>query len=144
MSVTFSSLLGQDAVDDASLNCGGCPFELAHGVSFQQDSPAQEVWVSSEIATSIASERRRQGTERRPWRALAVQLLGPITIVGGLAWAVAQPYRIVIPDRDTRNVYDYVFQAPLLVVLVGLVFTFLVAPGLVRDLEEVARRDSEG
>jgi hypothetical protein len=99
--------------------------------------------VSSEIATSIPSERRRQGTERRPWRALAVQLLGPITIVGGLVWAVAQPYRIVIPDRDSQSVYDYVFQAPLLVVLVGLVFTFLVAPGLVDDLEAVKRRDSE-
>jgi hypothetical protein len=97
--------------------------------------------VSSEIATGIPRERRRQGVERRPWRALAVQLLGPLTIVGGLAWAVAQPYRIVILDRG-HNVYDYVFQGPLLVVLVGLAFTFLVAPGLVDDLEAV-KHDSD-
>lgn len=99
--------------------------------------------MSSEIATSIPSERRRQGIERRPWRGLAVQLLGPLTIVGGLVWAVAQPYRIVILDREGRNVYDYLFQAPLLVVLVGLAFTFLVAPGLVEDLEAGERRGSE-
>ena len=98
--------------------------------------------MNSEIATSIPSDRRRQGIERRPWRALAVQLLGPLTIVGGLVWAVAQPYRIVILDRErSSELYDYLFQAPLLVVLVGLVFTFLVAPGLVDDLEAGSRRD---
>jgi hypothetical protein len=117
---------------------------VARAASFGQNSPAQEVWVSSEIATSIPSDRRRQGVERRPWRALAVQLLGPLTIVGGLVWAVAQPYRIVMLDREGRtlSLYDYLFQAPLLVVLVGLVFTFLVAPGLVDDLEAVKQRDS--
>jgi hypothetical protein len=99
--------------------------------------------VSSEIATSIPSDRRRHGVERRPWRALAVQLLGPLTIVGGLVWGVAQPYRVLILDRDAGggNIYDYVFQGPLLVIIVGLAFTFLVAPGLVADLDSVKRRD---
>jgi hypothetical protein len=110
--------------------------ELARVALFGQNSPAQEVWVNSEVATSIPSERRRHGTARKSWRALAVQLLGPITIVGGIVWAVAQPYRIVL-ERAGHNVYDYVFQAPLLVVLVGVAFTFLVAPGLVDDLEAV-------
>src|SRR4029453_17311247 len=109
-----------------------------------QDFPAQEVWVSSEIATSIPSDRRRQGVERRPWRALAVQLLGPLTIVGGVVWAVAQPYRIVILDRAGQGIYDYLFQAPLLVVLVGLAFTFCIAPGLVEDLEAEELRGTEG
>jgi hypothetical protein len=90
--------------------------------------------VSSEIATSIPREETRQDVAR-PWRPLAVQLLGPLTIVAGLVWAVAQPYRIVLLDRDGHNAYDYLVQAPLLVVLVGLVFTFVVAPGLVEDLE---------
>jgi hypothetical protein len=100
--------------------------------------------VSSEIATSIPRDRRHHGIERRPWRALAVQLLGPLTIVGGFVWAVAQPYRIVILDREGRSLslYDYLFQGPMLVVLVGLVFTFLVAPGLVEDLQAVTQRDS--
>ncbi len=91
--------------------------------------------MNSEIASSIPNEEARQAVERRPWRALAIQLLGPITIVGGLVWAVAQPYRIVFLEREDRGVYDYLFQAPLLVVLVGLVFTFAIAPGLIEDLE---------
>ena len=100
--------------------------------------------MSSEIATSIPKEEARQAVERRPWRALAVQLLGPITIVGGLVWAVAQPYRIVFLEREDRGVYDYVFQAPLLVVVVGLVFTFAIAPGLIEDLEAQEPRGPAG
>jgi hypothetical protein len=99
--------------------------------------------VSSEIATSIPREESRQRAARRPWRALAIQLLGPLTILGGVVWAVAQPYRIVLLDRQGQGVYDYLFQAPLLVVLVGLAFTFCIAPGLVEDLEGEESRDPE-
>jgi hypothetical protein len=98
--------------------------------------------VSSEIATSIPREQRRQRVARRPSRTLAVQLIGPVTVVAGLVWAVAQPYRIVFLDRNGQGLYDYLFQPPLLVVAVGLVFTFVVAPGLVEDLESVESRDS--
>jgi hypothetical protein len=98
--------------------------------------------VSSEIATSIPREERRQRVARRPSKALAVQLIGPLTIVAGLVWAVAQPYRIVFLDRAGQGLYDYLFQPPLLVVAVGLVFTFVVAPGLVEDLESGENRDS--
>jgi len=98
--------------------------------------------VSSEIATSIPREERRQGVLRRPSKSLAVQLIGPLTIVAGLVWAVAQPYRIVFLDRDGQGLYDYLFQPPLLVVAVGLVFMFVVAPGLVEDLEGVEQDDS--
>lgn len=94
--------------------------------------------MSSDIATSIPREDARR-VARRPWRTLAVQLLGPLTILGGLVWAVAQPYRIVLLDREERGLYDYLFQAPLLAIAVGLVFTFVVAPGLVEDLEAVER-----
>ena len=100
--------------------------------------------MSSEIATSIPREDERQGTVRRPWRALAIQLLGPLTILGGLVWAVAQPYRIVLLDRAGQGIYDYLFQPPLLVMLVGLAFTLVIAPGLVEDLEAEERRDPEG
>jgi hypothetical protein len=96
--------------------------------------------VSSEIATSIPREDARQRVARRPWRALAIQLLGPLTVVGGLVWAVAQPYRIVLLDREGQGLYDYLFQPPLLVVLVGLVFTLGIAPGLVEDLDAEEQR----
>lgn len=91
--------------------------------------------MSSEIATSIPREEAQEPVVRRPWRALVVQLLGPLTILGGIVWAIAQPYRIVLLDRAGQGIYDYLFQPPLLVVLVGLAFTFVVAPGLVEDLE---------
>ena len=97
--------------------------------------------MSSEIATSIPREETSEEIARRPARTLAIQLIGPLTIVGGFVWAVAQPYRIVLLDREGHGVYDYLVQAPLLVVLVGLVFTFVVAPGLVEDLEA---EDSRG
>jgi hypothetical protein len=93
--------------------------------------------VSSDVATSIPRERARQA--RRPWRPLAIQLLGPLTILGGLVWAVAQPYRIVLLDRDGRGLYDYLFQAPLLAIAVGMLFTLAIAPGLVEDLEAAER-----
>ena len=98
--------------------------------------------MNSDVATSISSEDARPRVARRPWRPLAVQLLGPLTIVGGLVWAVAQPYRIVLLDREGRGLYDYLFQAPLLAVVVGLVFTLAIAPGLVEDLEETERDGS--
>jgi len=90
--------------------------------------------VSSNTATSIASEERRQRVAHRPWRTLAVQLLGPLTILAGFVWAVAQPYRIVLLDRTDQGLYDYLFQPPLLVAAVGVVFTLAIAPGLVEDL----------
>jgi hypothetical protein len=100
--------------------------------------------VSSEYATSIPREEAQEPAERRSWRTLAIQLLGPLTIVGGVVWAVAQPYRIVLLDRAGQGIYDYLFQAPLLVVLVGLAFTFCIAPGLVEDLEAEELRGTEG
>jgi hypothetical protein len=48
---------------------------------------------------------------------------------------------IVLLDRAGQGIYDYLFQAPLLVVLVGLAFTFVIAPGLVEDLEVEEPRD---
>lgn len=94
--------------------------------------------MSSEIATSIPERvaRRRARVTRRQLKALAVQLLGPLTMLTGLVWAVAQPHRIVFLDRDGKGAYDYLAQPPLLVVLVGLVFAVMIAPGLVEDLEK--------
>ena len=93
--------------------------------------------MSTDIATGIpeAAARRRRVDVARPRRALAVLLLGPLTILAGLVWAVAQPYRIVFLDRGDRGLYDYLVQPPLVVGLVGVVFALVVAPGLVEDLE---------
>ena len=66
---------------------------------------------------------------------LAIQLLGPVTVIGGLVWAVAQPYRIVFLNPEGKGAYDFLIQPPLLVVVVGLLYLLLIAPGLVEDLE---------
>lgn len=98
--------------------------------------------MSSDIATTIRGDGRT-AERRRSARALAVQLLGPLTVVGGVVWAVAQPYRIVFLDRVDRGVYDYAFQPPLLVVAVGILFALAIAPGLVDDLDALEADDSE-
>jgi len=93
--------------------------------------------MSSEIATDIPERAapRRSGIARHQLRALAVQLLGPLTMLSGLVWAVAQPYRIAFLHPEGKGAYDYLAQPPLLVCVVGLVFSVLIAPGLIDDLE---------
>lgn len=95
----------------------------------------------TEIATSIRRRaiRRPRTALRRQRRATGVQLLGPLTIVAGVVWALAQPWRIAFLYPAGKGFYDYVVQPPLLVVLVGLVFIFFVAPGLVEDLRKEER-----
>jgi hypothetical protein len=61
-------------------------------------------------------------------------------MIGGLVWAIAQPYRIAFLYRDGKGLYDYLVQPPLLVVVVGVLFMVLIAPGLAEDLE----REGEG
>lgn len=56
-------------------------------------------------------------------------------MVVGLVWAIAQPYRIAFLYPEGKGAYDFLVQPPLLVVLVGLLYLLLVAPGLVEDLE---------
>ena len=101
--------------------------------------------VSSQIATTIRQRaiRRPRTAMRRDRRSVGIQLLGPLTIVAGVVWAVAQPWRIAFLYPAGKGFYDYVAQPPLLVVIVGLVFVFFVAPGLVEDLER-KDRGSEG
>jgi hypothetical protein len=94
--------------------------------------------VSSEIGTSIREhlEPRPTVAARRERRVLAVLLLGPVTMLGALVWAVAQPYRIAFLDSEGKGFWDYLVQPPLLVALVGLVYMVVIAPGLAEDLEQ--------
>jgi hypothetical protein len=92
--------------------------------------------VSSEIVTNVPERAERsRGRAARDARALVILLLGPLVALGGIVWAVWQPYRITLLEADGKGFYDHLVQPPLLVVLVGVVFAFLIAPGLVEDLE---------
>jgi hypothetical protein len=64
-----------------------------------------------------------------------------VTALAGMIWALAQPYRITLLDPDKHTFWYLAVQPPLLVMLVGVVFHFLVVPGLLADLEEVEERN---
>jgi hypothetical protein len=90
--------------------------------------------VSSEIVGPFEGSRNQEKVERRSGRVLAIECLGPLTILGGVVWAILQPYRIVFLDPAGKGLYDYLVQPPLLVIGVGLIFTLAIAPGLIEDL----------
>ena len=90
--------------------------------------------MSSEIVGPLDRASERDTVERRSARALAIESLGPLTILGGIVWAIFQPYRIVFFDHAGKGFYDYLVQPPLLVIGVGLLFSLAIAPGLIEDL----------
>lgn len=90
--------------------------------------------MSSEIVGQLDRASGREATERRSPPALMIELLGPLTILGGIVWGILQPYRIVFFDRAGKGFYDYLVQPPLLVIAVGLFFSLAIAPGLLEDL----------
>ena len=62
--------------------------------------------------------------------------LGPITILGGVAWALVQPYRLTLLHPHGQGFWWLFVEPPLLVVFAGLAFAVLVQ-GIVRELEDV-------
>lgn len=96
--------------------------------------------TGSEVGGEVSKRAARRGEDaRRELRVLAIQLLGPLTVLAGLCWAVAQPYRVSLASAAERSIYHVLVQGPLLVIAVGVLYAALVAPGLVRDLRESDR-----
>lgn len=91
--------------------------------------------MSSEYVTTL-EERADARPARRSGRVILVELLGPLTMLAGLVWAIAQPYRIAFFYPEGKGVWYWIVQPPLLVVLVGLAYTLLLAPALVDDLRK--------
>lgn len=87
----------------------------------------------------LATETLRARALRRSPRALAVHSLGPLTVLAGLVWALLQPYRITLLDPEGQGFWWLLVEPPLLVMLVGALFAWLIAPGVVRDLERGER-----
>jgi len=73
---------------------------------------------------------------QRTARARIVSALGPLTALAGVIWAIAQPYRITLLHPRGQGFWWLFVEPPLLVIAVGLVFYFVVLPGLLEDLEE--------
>jgi hypothetical protein len=86
------------------------------------------------MSTQLITER--VAARHRTLRARAVGSLGPLTMLGGVGWAFLQPYRITLLHPHGQGFWWLLVEPPLLVVVAGLVFQLLVAPGVVVDLEE--------
>ena len=72
----------------------------------------------------------------RTLRARIVLALGPATMVGGVAWAVLQPWRLTVLHPHGQGVWWLLAEPPLYVILVGLFFRLVIAPGVAADLED--------
>ena len=89
--------------------------------------------MESHLVTEAAGARAR----RRTLRATSINLLGPLTMLGGVVWAFLQPYRLTLLHPHGQGFWWLFSEPPLYVVLVGLGFALAVAPGLIADLDEV-------
>jgi hypothetical protein len=92
--------------------------------------------MSTQLLTERAAVRRRSA------RARLVATLGPATMLAGVVWAFLQPYRITLLHPHGQGFWWLAIEPPLLVVLAGVAFAFLVAPGLIEDLQEVEEERS--
>ena len=90
---------------------------------------------TQELVSEHAAVRRRSS------RAWAIAALGPATMLGGVAWAFLQPYRITLLHPRGQGFWWLVIEPPLLVVAAGIAFALLVVPGLLEDIEAVEREE---
>jgi hypothetical protein len=87
--------------------------------------------VNAELVSELKAPLQRAAT-----RARIVSAIGPTTALGGVAWALVQPYRITLLHPRGQGFWWLFVEPPLLVIAVGLFFHFVVARGLLEDLEE--------
>ena len=74
-------------------------------------------------------------------RARLVLALGPLTILGGIVWAILQPWRLTLLHPHHQGFWWLFVEPQIWAILVGVFFALVVAPGVVEDLE---RSESEG
>lgn len=86
--------------------------------------------MNAELVTELEAPAQRTVAAR------VVSALGPATALAGVVWAIAQPYRITLLHPRGESFWWLVVEPPLLVIAVGLLFHFVVLPGLLEDLEE--------
>lgn len=94
------------------------------------------------MSAELAHERLRKtrGESRTAWlRPRLVLGIGWGAVVAGVLWAVVQPWRLTILHPFHQGFWWLVSEPPLYVVAAGLVFRFVVAPPLLRDLEATRR-----
>jgi hypothetical protein len=88
--------------------------------------------VRAEPALKLESARPRAST-----RTKVVLSVGPLTLLAGVIWGLAQPDRLTFLHPHGQGFWWLAVEPPLLVVLVGVLFSAFVAPGLIEDLEDL-------
>ena len=89
--------------------------------------------MSADVAHELQAQS--EARERVRTRARVVLAIGPLTSVAGIVWAVAQPWRLTLLHPAGQGFWWLFAEPPLYVALVGLLFRFVVAPGIAADLE---------
>jgi hypothetical protein len=92
--------------------------------------------VNAELAHEL--ERRTSHTRTRSGRARIIGGIAPLTVLAGVVWAIVQPYRLTILHPHGQGFWWLVAQPPIYVILVGLLFWRVIAPGLLEDIEAEA------
>jgi len=86
--------------------------------------------MNAELISELEAPRHRT------WRVRAVATIGPLTVLGGIIWALAQPYRLTLLHPHGQGFWWLFVEPPLLVMAVGLLFHLVVLPGLLEDLDQ--------
>ena len=87
--------------------------------------------MASQLVRELPAEQATAGA-----RVHAVSLLGPLTVVAGIVWAIVQPYRLTLLHPHGQGFWWLAIEPPLLVAFAGVVFTVFVARPLLADLED--------
>jgi hypothetical protein len=92
--------------------------------------------MSADLAHELHGTEEGERDATRTARARLVLAMGPATVLAGIAWALVQPWRLTLLHPHGQGFWWLFAEPPLYVVLVGLLFRFVIAPGVVRDLED--------
>jgi hypothetical protein len=84
--------------------------------------------------TAIEHVAAHARAEVASWRQRLLALLGPLTSLAGVGWAIVQPYRVTLLHPHGQGFWWLVVEPPLLVVLAGMLFHLFVARMLIQDL----------
>jgi hypothetical protein len=90
--------------------------------------------MSADIAHQLHGKEEERVARRS--RARVVLAIDPATVLAGVAWALVQPWRLTLLHPHGQGFWWLLAEPPLYVVLVGALFRWVIAPGLVDDLEE--------
>ena len=89
--------------------------------------------MSADIAHDLQTKTKERAAPLQ-LRARLVLALGPVTAFVGVVWALVQPWRLTLLHPHGQGFWWLLAEAPLYVMLVGLLFRLLLAPGIVEDI----------